>query len=132
LVQEDGGYFSGMIAGIGEGDTYRFRLDEGDAFPDPASRFQPEGPHGPSQVVNPFAFSWSDANWPGMRLAGQIVYELHIGTFTREGTWESASRELPELARTGITVIEVMPVADFACRFGWGYDGVNWFSPSHL
>jgi maltooligosyltrehalose trehalohydrolase len=132
MLREDSGYFEALVPGVRPGDKYRFRLDEGDAFPDPASRFQPEGPHGPSQVVDPHAFSWSDASWTGLELAGQIIYELHIGTFTREGTWEAAIRELPELARTGITVIEVMPVAGFAGRFGWGYDGVNWFSPTQL
>jgi maltooligosyltrehalose trehalohydrolase len=132
LSRENDQYFSGLVPDVVDGDTYRFRLDEGDAFPDPASRFQPEGPHGPSQVVDPFAFSWSDGGWPGVQLAGQIIYELHIGTFTREGTWQAAIGELPALARLGITVIEVMPVASFAGRFGWGYDGVNWFSPSQL
>lgn len=132
LRREDDGYFSGVAVEVRDGDTYCFRLDAGDAFPDPASRFQPEGPHGPSQVVNPDAFHWSDQSWTGVELAGQVIYELHIGTFTPEGTWESATRELPELARLGISVIEVMPVAGFAGRFGWGYDGVNWFSPTQL
>ena len=89
LRREDDGYFSGVAAEVRDGDTYRFRLDGGDAFPDPASRFQPEGPHGPSQVVNPAAFHWSDQSWTGVELAGQVIYELHIGTFTPEGTWES-------------------------------------------
>ena len=132
LVREDDGYFSGNAADVREGDTYRFRLDGGDAFPDPASRFQPEGPHGPSLVVNPATFRWSDQSWAGVQLAGQVIYELHIGTFTQEGTWDAAIRELPELARLGISVIEVMPVAGFAGRFGWGYDGVNWFSPTQI
>jgi maltooligosyltrehalose trehalohydrolase len=132
LCREDDGYFSTLAGEVQPGDTYRFRLDGGEAFPDPASRFQPEGPHGPSQVVDPSAFRWSDSAWPGVQLAGQVLYELHIGTFTREGTWQAAILELPALARTGITVIEVMPVADFAGQFGWGYDGVNWFSPTRL
>jgi maltooligosyltrehalose trehalohydrolase len=132
LQREDDGYFSALVDDLHAGDTYRFRLDGGDAFPDPASRFQPEGPHGPSQIIDHAAFHWTDETWPGVQLAGQIIYEIHIGTFTREGTWQSATLELPALARTGITVIEVMPVADFAGRFGWGYDGVNWFSPTRL
>jgi maltooligosyltrehalose trehalohydrolase len=129
LERESGGYHSGLAPNAAVGSRYRFRLDGGDAFPDPASRFQPEGPHGPSQVIDPVAFRWSDSNWRGVTLAGQVIYELHIGTFTREGTFDAARRELPELADAGITVIEIMPVADFPGRFGWGYDGVGFFAP---
>ncbi len=132
LAPETGGYFSGVSREAAPGDRYRFRLDEGDAFPDPASRFQPEGPHGPSQIVDPASFSWTDADWPGASLRGQVMYEMHAGTFTREGTWQAARRELAELARIGITTIELMPVADFPGRFGWGYDGVGWFAPVKL
>ena len=132
LEAEPGGYFAGLVAGAKAGDRYRYRLEGGDALPDPASRFQPEGPHGPSEVVDSAAFAWSDTDWKGVSLPGQVIYELHIGTFTREGTWAAAARELPELARIGITVIEVMPVADFAGEFGWGYDGVNPFAPTRL
>ena len=131
LLAEADGYFAGFVQATA-GDRYRYRLDGGDAFPDPVSRYQPEGPHGPSQLIDPSAFQWSDSGWKGVKLAGQIIYEMHIGTFTREGTWVAAARELPELAAAGITVIEVMPVADFAGRFGWGYDGVNMFAPTRL
>ncbi|MBV8201908.1 MAG: malto-oligosyltrehalose trehalohydrolase [Acidobacteria bacterium] len=126
------GYFSGFTAAAGAGDLYRFRLDGGDAFPDPASRFQPEGPHGPSRVVDPGAYRWRDAGWRGAVRQGQVIYELHVGTFTREGTWAAAARRLPGLAELGVTTLEVMPVAEFAGRFGWGYDGVDLFAPSHL
>jgi maltooligosyltrehalose trehalohydrolase len=134
LEGEDGEYFSGLVEGAGPGTRYRFRLGGDDAglYPDPASRFQPEGPHGPSEVVDPAAFRWSDAGWRGVPLEGEVLYEMHIGTFTREGTWEAASRELPELAAAGITVLEVMPVADFPGAFGWGYDGVDLFAPTRL
>jgi maltooligosyltrehalose trehalohydrolase len=132
LDAEDGGYFSGVVP-MGAGARYRFRLDGGEAlFPDPASRFQPDGPHGPSEVIDPSIFKWSDDGWRGARLAGQVVYEMHIGTFTRAGTWASAIPELPELARIGVTMLEVMPVADFAGGRGWGYDGVNKFAPSRI
>ena len=104
----------------------------GPAYPDPASRFQPDGPHGPSEVVDPAAFRWTDRRWPGIPREGQVVYELHVGTFTAAGTWDAASRELPELARAGITVVEVLPVADFVGDFGWGYDGVDLFAPTRL
>lgn len=132
LQPEPSGYFSGIAAHAGHGTRYRFRLDRGDAFPDPASRFQPEGAHGPSEVVDPTRFAWSDSDWSGATLRGQVIYELHVGTFTSEGTWEAAGRELPELARLGITTIELMPVADFPGRFGWGYDGVGWFAPVRI
>ena len=130
LDPDGDGYYAGTVSDVLPGSLYRFRLDGGDSFPDPASRFQPEGPHGPSQIVDPKAFQWTDQKWNGLELAGQIIYELHMGTFTREGTWAAASRELPGLAELGVTVIEIMPVADFSGRFGWGYDGVNWFAPT--
>lgn len=131
LDPEDNGYFQGHVAGAGEGDTYSFLLDGEGPFPDPASRFQPRGPHGPSQIVNPNKFRWADESWQGISLPGQIIYELHVGTFTAEGTWQSASRELSALADLGITVIEVMPVCEFQGTFGWGYDGVDLFAPTH-
>src|SRR6266478_2286689 len=132
LTPEAGGYFSGAV-NVGAGSRYRFRVNRGENFyPDPASRFQPQGPHGPSCIVDPRRFRWADTNWPGVMLKGQIIYEMHIGTFTKEGTWCAAVEQLPELARVGITVVEMMPVADFPGKFGWGYDGVNLFAPSHL
>jgi maltooligosyltrehalose trehalohydrolase len=132
LSADEGGYFAGFAAAPA-GTRYRFRLDgETKLYPDPASRFHPEGPHGPSQIVDPAAFAWTDQNWRGVSLPGQVIYEMHLGTFTREGTWEAAMRQLPELAALGITVLEVMPLADFAGRFGWGYDGVNLFAPTRL
>ena len=132
LDRESHGYFSGLIAAR-TGDRYQFRLDTGDRlYPDPASRFQPEGPHGPSEIVDPTAFRWTDDGWRGIVLDEQVFYELHIGTFTRPGTWAAAASELNELARLGVTCLEVMPVAEFDGRFGWGYDGVDAFAPSHL
>ena len=132
LQCDPGGYFSGLVAEARDGSRYRFRLDGDGSFPDPASRFQPEGPHGPSQVVDAARFHWTDGEWPGAGLQGQVISEIHIGTFTPEGTWEAARRELAELADAGFTAIEVMPVADFPGRFGWGYDGVGWFAPVRL
>jgi maltooligosyltrehalose trehalohydrolase len=135
LQREPGedGYWSILSAAASAGTLYRFQLDDDSyLYPDPASRFQPDGPHGPSQVVDPRSFQWTDHGWRGVPREGQIVYEMHIGTFTREGTWEAAAGELPELARAGITVLELMPVAAFPGRFGWGYDGVNLFAPTEL
>ena len=133
LEPEPDGYFSGYVAGVFDGMRYRFRLDDGAAlFPDPASRFQPDGPHGPSQVVDPHAFTWSDRDWRGTPAEGQVLYELHVGTFTPDGTWAAAAARLPELAALGVTALEVMPVADFPGRFGWGYDGTCLFAPTRL
>jgi maltooligosyltrehalose trehalohydrolase len=127
-----GGYFAGFAAGAAAGDLYRFRLDGGDDFPDPASRFQPDGPHGASQVVDAAAFAWSDGGWRGVGREGQVIYEMHVGTCSAEGSWEAAARLLPALAELGVTVLELMPVAEFPGRFGWGYDGVALFAPSRL
>jgi maltooligosyltrehalose trehalohydrolase len=133
LAPEGHGYFSGHAAGARAGMLYRYQLDEGEqTVPDPASRFQPDGPHGASQIIDPASFEWSDRGWAGIRMAGQIIYELHIGTFTPEGTWEGATRELVELKNAGITTVEVMPVSEFPGSFGWGYDGVDLFAPTHL
>ncbi|MBI2858436.1 MAG: malto-oligosyltrehalose trehalohydrolase, partial [Chloroflexi bacterium] len=133
LAAEGQGYFSGTLPEAGEGTLYRIRLDDDvEVLPDPASRFQPEGPLGPSQVIGPGNFTWSDQEWKGIEIRGQVLYEVHIGTFSKEGTWRGAERHLPALADIGITAIEVMPIADFPGRFGWGYDGVNLFAPSRL
>ena len=133
LEAEDGGYFSGLAPGACEGKLYRFRLDGADyLYPDPVSRFQPRGPHGPSRVIDPARFRWTDAEWKGARFKGQVIYELHVGTFTREGTLKAAARELNELASLGVTCVELMPVSEFPGRFGWGYDGVCMFAPSRL
>ena len=127
------GYYSAFCPAAGVGTVYRYQLDD-DAtyYPDPASRYQPGGPHGPSQVIDPGTFSWTDQQWRGPAREAQVIYEMHIGTFTPEGSWQSARRELAELAEMGITMLEVMPVADFPGRFGWGYDGVGLFAPTWL
>src|SRR5262249_46337398 len=114
LHAEGNGYFSGLVPDPGEGTLYRYRLDADDhPHPHPVSRFQPDGPHGPSRVVDPGRFAWTDQAWKGAGALGQVVYELHVGTFTREGTWAAATGELPALADLGVTLLEVMPVAEF-------------------
>jgi maltooligosyltrehalose trehalohydrolase len=133
LTPELDGYFSGLQADVSEGTLYSYRLDNApDLYPDPASRFQPSGPHGPSQIIDPPRFRWTDDKWPGLSAKGQVIYEMHIGTFTPEGTYASAMVEVEELSAAGITTLEIMPVADFAGEFGWGYDGVNLFAPTRL
>ena len=138
LAPEGNGYFSGSARDVGAGTRYRFRLGDGQRAgdcvfaPDPASRFQPEGPHGPSLVVDPLAYRWTDGSWRGpASLDAQVIYELHIGTFTPWGTWTAAAEELTYLADLGITALEVMPVAEFPGAFGWSYDGVDLFAPFH-
>ena len=132
LQREACGYFSGHVREARSGSLYKYRLDGGESYPDPASRFQPQGPHGWSQVVDPGSFAWSDANWKGAETRGQVIYEMHIGTFTAEGTFVSAIRELPHLADVGISVLEIMPVSEFCGEFGWGYDGVDPYAPTRL
>ncbi|MEP6714700.1 MAG: malto-oligosyltrehalose trehalohydrolase [Terriglobia bacterium] len=133
LDRNQDGYFTGFDERAQAGTLYRFRVDHEDyLYPDPASRFQPEGPHGPSQVIDPTTFLWSDQSWPGVKAQGHIIYELHIGTFTPEGTFNAARAQLNELASIGITLIELMPIAEFSGRWGWGYDGVDLFAPTHL
>jgi maltooligosyltrehalose trehalohydrolase len=133
LAPEGGGVFSGYVDRAHDGTLYRFRLDGApDLVADPVSRFQPDGPHGPSRVVDPDTYQWGDGSWRGLSRRGQVIYELHVGTFTPQGTWTSAADELEELAVLGVTVIQMMPVADFPGRFGWGYDGVNLFAPTRL
>ena len=131
LTAEENGYCSGFVPSVGADSLYRYELDSG-RFPDPASRFQPAGPHGASQIVDPARFKWGDQDWRGCGREGQVLYEIHIGTFTPEGTWRAAAQNLESLRDLGITILEIMPVADFCGRFGWGYDGVNLFAPTRL
>lgn len=131
LKRGPGGYFSGFVAGAGPGMRYRYRLPDGSQFPDPASSYQPEGPHGPSEVVDARRFRWTDRAWRGLTLERQVFYELHVGAFTPEGTLDAAARRLPDLKRLGVTAVELMPVNEFAGRRNWGYDGVGLFAPFH-
>ncbi len=132
LEREEDGVFAGELPRVVAGTRYWYRLDAGERRPDPVSRFQPDGPHGPSEVVDPDLFRWTDASWRGVGPQGQVLYEMHIGTFTPEGTWASAMAQLPALAQLGVTVIEMMPIGEFAGTFGWGYDGVDLYAPTHL
>ena len=124
------GFHRIAMTGVGDGDLYRYRLDGRGPFPDPASRFQPQGVHGPSQVVDWSRYVWSDAGWSGIALEDTVLYELHIGTFTPEGTFAAAAERLSDLKELGITAIELMPVGDFPGRWNWGYDGVAPFAPA--
>ncbi|MFD2181498.1 malto-oligosyltrehalose trehalohydrolase [Rhodoplanes azumiensis] len=134
LAAEDGGYRSVHVADAKPGSRYGYRLDDrATPLPDPASRRQPDGPHGLSCVVDPSAYRWRDGAWTGVRGGDpHLITEIHIGTFTPEGTYAAAARKLPLLKEVGITVVELMPVAEFAGGFGWGYDGVDLFAPTRL
>ncbi len=126
-----GGFFGCFAEGSSPGDLYRFRLDGAGPFPDPASRFQPAGVHGPSEVVDPASLRWTDEAWQGVPLERLVTYELHVGTFTPRGTFAGVTDKLSELVDLGVTAIELMPVAEFPGRWNWGYDGVDLFAPAH-
>lgn len=129
LDAEGDGFFSGFDSAGRNGDLYQFEVGA-KLLPDPASRFQPDGVDGPSQVVDPAAFSWKTTGWRRPSLHGRVIYELHVGTFTKEGTFSAAMARLDALVDLGINTIELMPLADFAGRRNWGYDGVMLFAPA--
>jgi maltooligosyltrehalose trehalohydrolase len=124
------GWHELAVPGVAPGDEYAFRVKEGLApVPDPASRWNPRDVHGPSVVVDPRAFEWSDDAWRGRPWQEAVVYELHVGTFTPEGTFAAATRRLEYLRDLGVTAVELMPLADFPGARNWGYDGVLPFAP---
>ncbi|MBD2123441.1 malto-oligosyltrehalose trehalohydrolase [Trichocoleus sp. FACHB-262] len=127
MEQQESGYWGVVVSDVQPGTLYQYQLNDGETRPDPASNLQPQGVHGPSQVVDP-QFNWSDRNWSGVPLEAMILYELHVGTFTREGTFEAAISRLPDLKDLGINAIEIMPVAQFPGDRNWGYDGVYPFA----
>ncbi|MBA3503116.1 MAG: malto-oligosyltrehalose trehalohydrolase [Myxococcota bacterium] len=130
MQREADGYHAVFAAGVGAGTRYRFRLgDDQTLHADPASRFQPEGPFGPSEVIDP-TFPWTDRAWRGIDPKRHVLYEMHVGTFTPGGTWTSAAARLPFLAELGVTTLELMPLGDFAGTRNWGYDGVNLWAPT--
>ena len=132
LRAEGNGYHSLLVDNLDDGARYRYRLGD-ELHADPASRYQPEGPFGPSQVIDPDDTAWTDEAWHGItRPHEQVIYEMHVGTFTSEGTWSGAAVHLPFLVDVGITTIEIMPINEFGGRRGWGYDGVNLFAPTRL
>lgn len=129
LQPRSGGVFETAVAGAGPGTDYLFRLDGALDRPDPASRQQPAGVHGASRVVDPEGFAWSDAGWTGLATPELVLYELHVGTFTGAGTFDAAAGRLPYLRELGITMVELMPVAEFPGGRNWGYDGVFPYAP---
>ena len=131
MQPEEKGYFSVTVPGAADGDRYLYQPDDRPAAPDPVSRFQPEGVHEASQVVNPDLFSWSDDGWSGIALEQYRIYEIHVGTFSKEGTFEAAIQFLDYLVDLGITAVELMPVSQFPGERNWGYDGVYPFAPQN-
>jgi maltooligosyltrehalose trehalohydrolase len=123
------GWFSIDIAGIKAGARYKFRIDDGIDVPDPASDFQPEDVNGPSEVIDHTRFQWQATDWRGRPWHETVLIESHVGTFTREGSYRAMIGKLDHLAETGINALELMPLADFAGRRNWGYDGVLWYAP---
>lgn len=120
----DDGHFA-LQAFARAGDRYSYIVDENKPVADPVSRLLPEGVHGPTEIVDPESFAWNDANWRGLPLRDYVIYELHVGTFTPEGTFDAVIEKLPYLKKLGITIIEIMPVAAFPGVRNWGYDGVS-------
>jgi malto-oligosyltrehalose trehalohydrolase len=129
MVRRRGGWFELVTAEAKAGSLYQYQVDGKIKVPDPTSRFQPNDVHGPSQVVDPSSFDWQDAEWRGRRWEEAVIYELHVGTFSPEGTFAGVEKKLDYLADLGITAIELMPVSDFAGKRNWGYDGVLPFAP---
>jgi maltooligosyltrehalose trehalohydrolase len=132
LTRDAGGYWGAAFDDVRAGDRYRYRLGKDDrrVFPDPASKFQPEGVHGPSEVIDLAAFRWTDHDWQPPRRDDLVIYELHVGTFSPPGTFRGVMKRLPYLAQLGVSAIELMPVGDFPGTRNWGYDGVAIFAPS--
>ncbi len=130
LQAEDDGYFSATDSDGRAGDLYQYRFGGSQGWPDPASRWQPHGVHGPSMVVDPHKYQWRDESWQAPPFAELIIYELHLGTFTNEGTFRAAIEKLGELVALGVNAIELMPIADFPGGRNWGYDGVALYAPS--
>lgn len=127
-MQYTGDNFFELKAFASAGDRYFYLVDQNKPVPDPVSRLLPEGVHGPTEVVDPEKFNWADAGWRGIPLRDYVIYELHIGTFTPEGTFDAAIAKLPYLKNLGVTVIEIMPVAAFPGTRNWGYDGVSLYA----
>ncbi|MFB9266394.1 malto-oligosyltrehalose trehalohydrolase [Bradyrhizobium erythrophlei] len=129
LTRDAGGWYVAEIPGVGAGARYKFRIDDEIDVPDPASAFQPDDVFGPSEVIDHAAFQWRAASWRGRPWHEAVILEAHVGTFTREGTYRAMIDRLDHLVATGITALELMPLADFAGKRNWGYDGVLWYAP---
>lgn len=129
MERAEGGWHRCRVAGVGPGSLYKFILADGSEIPDPGSRHQPNDVHGPSEVVDLKAYTWRTSSWSGSPWEKSVIYEIHVGSFTQEGTFRAAISRLDHLAELGITAIQIMPVSDFPGRYNWGYDGVLPYAP---
>src|SRR5207237_4470552 len=129
LTRGDDGSFNAEIPGAAAGTHYKFRIDDEIDVPDPASAFQPEDVSGPSEVIDHASYPWRARDWRGRPWQETVLIESHVGTFTPGGTYRAMIEQLDHLVQTGITALELMPLADFAGKRGWGYDGVLWYAP---
>ncbi|HEY2593186.1 MAG TPA: malto-oligosyltrehalose trehalohydrolase [Chloroflexota bacterium] len=132
LARDAAGVWSATVPPARSGARYVYRLNGEIARPDPYSRFQPEGVHGPSEVLDPKAFAWSDAGWRGLRIQGLVIYQVHVGAFTPEGTLDALRGQLARLKALGVSAIQLLPVAEFPGERNWGYDGVDLFAVEHV
>ena len=130
MDRDDRGIHTALVGNAAAGSLYRFSVDGAPGTPDPRSRYQPFGVHGPSEVIDLSGFAWSDDDWAGLSNQNLSIYELHVGTYTPEGTFNALTRQLEEIKLLGVRAIELMPVADFPGRWNWGYDGVALYAPS--
>lgn len=131
LNRIENGYWEKILGDTKPGDYYKFKLDEELEFPDPASRSQPDGVHSWSQIIDPNAHRWQDIHWKGLPISQMIIYELHVGTFTEEGTFEAVINKLDHLLELGVNTIEIMPISQFPGDRNWGYDGVYPYAAQH-
>ena len=131
MQKAERGWWKGSFAQAKAGSRYWYRVDDSKPVPDPRSNFQPEGVHGPSEIIDHFAFAWTDKKWQPSPLASALIYEIHVGTFTPQGTFVAAIEKLDYLVELGVTHVEVMPVNEFSGPWGWGYDGVDLYAPHH-
>jgi malto-oligosyltrehalose trehalohydrolase len=129
MERTEDGWHHGYVSGVGPGCRYKFRLPDGGEVPDPGSRYQPLDVHGVSEVVKLQAYEWKSDNWSGRPWEESVIYELHVGSFTAEGTFRSAIERLDHLADLGVTALQIMPISDFPGRYNWGYDGVLPYAP---
>jgi 1,4-alpha-glucan branching enzyme/maltooligosyltrehalose trehalohydrolase len=129
MRRADDGWFTAVVEGAGPGTLYQFILPDGIAVPDPASRHQPNDVHGPSEVVDLSAYAWKRQKWTGRRWEEMVLYELHVGTYTKDGTFNALIERLDHLKHIGVTALQIMPIADFPGGYNWGYDGVLPYAP---
>ncbi len=132
MTRQPDGFFELTTSQARPGSLYRYRLGNGFLVPDPASRFQPQDVDGPSQVIDPQAYVWQSPDWRGRKWEETILYEAHVGAFSREANYDGMRRRLDYLAHLGVTALELMPLSDFAGQWNWGYDGVMPFAPDSV